>query len=83
MQIQGEGCVTIYSVLLQLHAAVTEMEQEKFELQKKHTENIQGLLDDTNLRLEKMEAEHNARSRATVSTRTGIVVFCVCVCVCV
>ncbi|XP_028267535.1 centrosomal protein of 112 kDa isoform X5 [Parambassis ranga] len=48
-----------------LHAAVTEMEQEKFELQKKHTENIQELLDDTNLRLAKMESEHNARSQAT------------------
>ncbi|XP_019132830.2 centrosomal protein of 112 kDa isoform X1 [Larimichthys crocea] len=48
-----------------LHAAVTEMEQEKFELQKKHTENIQELLEDTNLRLSKMEAEYNARSQAT------------------
>nr|XP_020475503.1 centrosomal protein of 112 kDa isoform X2 [Monopterus albus] len=48
-----------------LHAAVTEMEQEKFELQKKHTENIQELLEDTNLRLTKMEAEYNARTQAT------------------
>ncbi|CAK6964763.1 centrosomal protein of 112 kDa isoform X2 [Scomber scombrus] len=51
-----------------LHAAVTEMEQEKFELQKKHTENIQELLEDTNLRLTKMEAEYNARSQATEKT---------------
>ncbi|XP_037647681.1 centrosomal protein of 112 kDa [Sebastes umbrosus] len=51
-----------------LHAAVTEMEQEKFGLQKKHTENIQELLEDTNLRLAKMEAEHNARSQATEKT---------------
>ncbi|XP_070779456.1 centrosomal protein of 112 kDa [Enoplosus armatus] len=51
-----------------LHAAVTEMEQEKFELQKKHTENIQELLEDTNLRLAKMEAEYNARSQATEQT---------------
>lgn len=62
-------------MLLQLHAAVTEMEQEKFELQKKHTENIQELLDDTNLRLAKMEAEHNSRSQATVSTGAGVGVF--------
>ncbi|KAM4531123.1 centrosomal protein of 112 kDa-like isoform 3-T5 [Odontesthes bonariensis] len=48
-----------------LHAAVTEMEQEKFELQKRHTANIQELLEDTNLRLAKMESEYNARSRAT------------------
>ncbi|XP_045897260.1 centrosomal protein of 112 kDa isoform X1 [Micropterus dolomieu] len=51
-----------------LHAAVTEMEQEKFELQKKHTENIQALLEDTNLRLAKMEAEYNTRSQATEQT---------------
>ncbi|XP_036003949.1 centrosomal protein of 112 kDa isoform X2 [Fundulus heteroclitus] len=48
-----------------LHAAVAEMEQEKFEMQKKHTENIQELLDDTNRRLAKMESEHMARSQAT------------------
>ncbi|XP_042361086.1 centrosomal protein of 112 kDa isoform X2 [Plectropomus leopardus] len=51
-----------------LHAAVTEMEQEKFVLQKKHTENIQELLEDTNLRLAKMEAEYNTRSQATEQT---------------
>ncbi|XP_054463381.1 centrosomal protein of 112 kDa isoform X2 [Anoplopoma fimbria] len=51
-----------------LHAAVTEMEQEKFELQKKHTENIQELLEDTNLRLAKMETEYSARSQATEQT---------------
>ncbi|XP_036945932.1 centrosomal protein of 112 kDa isoform X4 [Acanthopagrus latus] len=51
-----------------LHAAVTEMEQEKFELQKKHTENIQELLEDTNVRLAKMEAEYDARSQATEQT---------------
>uniref|UniRef100_A0AAQ4P4B7 Centrosomal protein 112 n=1 Tax=Gasterosteus aculeatus aculeatus TaxID=481459 RepID=A0AAQ4P4B7_GASAC len=48
-----------------LHAAVTEMEQDKFKLQTKHTENIQELLEDTNLRLAQMEAEYIARSRAT------------------
>uniref|UniRef100_A0A3Q2EFQ5 Centrosomal protein 112 n=1 Tax=Cyprinodon variegatus TaxID=28743 RepID=A0A3Q2EFQ5_CYPVA len=47
------------------HAAVAEMEQEKFEMQKKHTESIQELLDDTNRRLAKMESEHKARSQAT------------------
>lgn len=56
----------------QLHAAVAEMEQEKFQLQKKHTENIQELLEDTNARLAKMEAEHNARSQATVSIGTSV-----------
>ncbi|KAJ8251773.1 hypothetical protein GJAV_G00225280 [Gymnothorax javanicus] len=47
-----------------LHTAVTEMEQEKFDLQKKHTENIQELLEDTNERLAKMEAEYAAQPRA-------------------
>ncbi|KAJ0001415.1 hypothetical protein NQD34_006435, partial [Periophthalmus magnuspinnatus] len=51
-----------------LHAAVTEMEQEKFELQKKHTMNIQELLEETNLRLAKMEAEYSARAQSTELT---------------
>ncbi|MGH0139960.1 UNVERIFIED_CONTAM: hypothetical protein FKN15_070307 [Acipenser sinensis] len=48
-----------------LHSVVTEMEQEKFKLQKKHTENIQELLEDTNSRLSKMEAEYSAQTKAT------------------
>ncbi|XP_044305381.1 centrosomal protein of 112 kDa isoform X3 [Varanus komodoensis] len=48
-----------------LHNAVTEMEKEKFDLQKKHTENIQELLEDTNGRLGKMEAEYLAQTKAT------------------
>nr|XP_057904943.1 centrosomal protein of 112 kDa isoform X2 [Doryrhamphus excisus] len=51
-----------------LHAAVAEMEQEKLELQKKHTDNIQELLESTKMRLAKMEAEYTARSRSTVHT---------------
>nr|XP_057904951.1 centrosomal protein of 112 kDa isoform X7 [Doryrhamphus excisus] len=50
-----------------LHAAVAEMEQEKLELQKKHTDNIQELLESTKMRLAKMEAEYTARSRSTAS----------------
>ncbi|XP_073799381.1 centrosomal protein of 112 kDa isoform X2 [Danio rerio] len=48
-----------------LHAAVAHMEQEKSELQKKHTENIQELLEDTNQRLAKMEAEYSGQMQAT------------------
>ncbi|XP_074080839.1 centrosomal protein of 112 kDa isoform X2 [Macrotis lagotis] len=48
-----------------LHNMVAEMEKEKFELQKKHTENIQELLEDTNLRLSKMEDEYIAQTKAT------------------
>ncbi|XP_036445385.1 centrosomal protein of 112 kDa isoform X2 [Colossoma macropomum] len=51
-----------------LHAAVTQMEQEKFELQKKHTDNIQELLEDTNQRLAKMEAEYSTQAQATEKT---------------
>uniref|UniRef100_A0A670I0Z4 Centrosomal protein 112 n=1 Tax=Podarcis muralis TaxID=64176 RepID=A0A670I0Z4_PODMU len=38
---------------------------EKFDLQKKHTENIQELLEDTNARLSKMEAEYLAQNKST------------------
>ncbi|XP_074927984.1 centrosomal protein of 112 kDa isoform X2 [Chelonoidis abingdonii] len=48
-----------------LHNAVAEMEKEKFDLQKKHTENIQELLEDTNARLSKMETEYLAQTKAT------------------
>ncbi|XP_051852600.1 centrosomal protein of 112 kDa [Antechinus flavipes] len=48
-----------------LHNVVAEMEREKFDLQKKHTENIQELLEDTNIRLSKMEEEYMAQTKAT------------------
>uniref|UniRef100_A0A3B1K6B8 Centrosomal protein 112 n=1 Tax=Astyanax mexicanus TaxID=7994 RepID=A0A3B1K6B8_ASTMX len=51
-----------------LHATVAQMEQEKFDLQKKHTENIQELLEDTNQRLAKMEAEYSAQAQTTERT---------------
>jgi len=49
-----------------LHNAVAEMEKEKFDLQKRHTENIQELLEDTNVRLNKMEGEYMAQTQSTV-----------------
>ncbi|XP_044936866.1 centrosomal protein of 112 kDa isoform X3 [Mustela putorius furo] len=48
-----------------LHSAVAEMEKEKFDLQKRHTENIQELLEDTNVRLNKMEGEYLAQTQST------------------
>ncbi|XP_029782935.1 centrosomal protein of 112 kDa [Suricata suricatta] len=48
-----------------LHNAVAEMEKEKFDLQKRHTENIQELLEDTNVRLNKMEGEYLAQTQST------------------
>uniref|UniRef100_A0A667HS45 Centrosomal protein 112 n=1 Tax=Lynx canadensis TaxID=61383 RepID=A0A667HS45_LYNCA len=41
------------------------MEKEKFDLQKRHTENIQELLEDTNVRLNKMEGEYMAQTQST------------------
>ncbi|KAM4012574.1 centrosomal protein of 112 kDa [Anomaloglossus baeobatrachus] len=51
-----------------LHSAVADMEQEKFDLQKRHTENIQELLDDTNTRLLKMEDDYVSQTKATAQT---------------
>lgn len=48
-----------------LHSAVAEMEREKFDLQKRHTESIQELLEDTNTRLRRMEGEYMAQTQAT------------------
>ncbi|XP_060058596.1 centrosomal protein of 112 kDa isoform X1 [Erinaceus europaeus] len=48
-----------------LHSAVAEMEKEKFDLQKRHTENIQELLEDTNVRLNKMESDYMAQTQST------------------
>ncbi|KAL3875698.1 hypothetical protein ACJMK2_033626, partial [Sinanodonta woodiana] len=44
---------------------VAEFEQEKFEMQKQHTRNIQEILDDTNARLQKMEKEYNQQAIST------------------
>ena len=52
---------------MQLHNVVAEMEKEKFELQKRHTETIQELLEDTNVRLSKMEGDYMLQTQSTVS----------------
>lgn len=52
---------------LQLQETAAQLEQEKFDLQKQHTRNIQELLDDTNQRLQKMEEEYSQQQSATVS----------------
>lgn len=48
-----------------LNDKIAEFEQEKFEMQKQHTQNIQELLDETNDRLQKMEAEYNQQNTTT------------------
>ena len=45
---------------------MSEFEQEKFDMQKQHTKNIQEILDDTNARLQKMEKEYSQQTTATV-----------------
>lgn len=51
---------------------IAEFEQEKFEMQKQHTQNIQELLDETNDRLQKMEKEYNQQNTTTVSQATAL-----------
>uniref|UniRef100_A0A8C3R427 Centrosomal protein 112 n=1 Tax=Cyanoderma ruficeps TaxID=181631 RepID=A0A8C3R427_9PASS len=51
-----------------LHDTVAEMEKEKFHLQKKHTEDMQDLLQETNARLAKMEEEYLQQTRSTNET---------------
>ncbi|XP_053309507.1 centrosomal protein of 112 kDa [Spea bombifrons] len=51
-----------------LHDAMADGEREKMALQKKHTENIQQLLDETNARLLKMESDYVAQTEATAQT---------------
>ena len=63
--------------LIQLNDKIAEFEQEKFEMQKQHTQNIQELLDETNQRLQKMETEYNQQNAATVS-ETCIVYQVIC-----
>jgi hypothetical protein len=51
----------------QLTDLQTEFEQDKFDMQKQHTKNIQEILDDTNARLQKMEREYSQQTASTVS----------------
>ncbi|XP_074778280.1 centrosomal protein of 112 kDa isoform X1 [Athene noctua] len=51
-----------------LHNAVAEMEKEKFNIRKKHTEDMQKLLYDTNARLGKMEEDYLEQIKSTNQT---------------
>ncbi|XP_075297276.1 centrosomal protein of 112 kDa isoform X1 [Opisthocomus hoazin] len=51
-----------------LHNAVAEMEKEKFNIRKKHTEDMQELLEDTNGRLSKMEEDYLEQIKSTNQT---------------
>ncbi|XP_027746181.1 centrosomal protein of 112 kDa isoform X2 [Empidonax traillii] len=51
-----------------LHETVAEMEKEKFNLQKKHTEDMKELLEETNTRLHKMKEEYLQQTQSTNET---------------
>ncbi|NXL41422.1 CE112 protein, partial [Podilymbus podiceps] len=51
-----------------LHNAVADMEKEKFNIRKKHTEDMQELLEDTNARLSKMEEDYLEQIKSTNQT---------------
>ncbi|NXL00572.1 CE112 protein, partial [Mesembrinibis cayennensis] len=51
-----------------LHNAVAEMEKEKLNIQKKHTEDMQKLLENTNARLSKMEEDYLEQIKSTNQT---------------
>ncbi|NWS55950.1 CE112 protein, partial [Chunga burmeisteri] len=48
-----------------LHNAVAEMEKEKFNYRKKHTDDMQELLENTNTRLSKMEEDYLEQIKST------------------
>lgn len=49
-----------------MHDVVARFEQEKFDMQKQHTKNIEELLEDTNHRLQKMEDDYSQQQQQTV-----------------
>ncbi|XP_033374531.1 centrosomal protein of 112 kDa isoform X5 [Parus major] len=52
--------------------AVAEMEKEKFNIRKKHTEDMQELLEETNARLAKMEQEYLQQTQSTVGLAVNL-----------
>ncbi|XP_056362080.1 centrosomal protein of 112 kDa isoform X5 [Oenanthe melanoleuca] len=51
-----------------LHDTVAEMEKEKFTIRRKHMEDMQELLQETNARLAKMEEEYLQQTKSTNET---------------
>lgn len=45
---------------------VSKYEKEKFDMQKSHTKAFQDLVDETNVRLRKVEAEYNQQQLINV-----------------
>ena len=59
---------------VQLHSVIGELEQEKVNLQRQHSQNIQKMLDETNVRLEKMEQAYKQQNDVNVSG-THLLIF--------
>lgn len=56
------------SVVVQLHAAITESEREKLDLEQRHSRQLQRVLEESQAQVDKMEAEYSTQIRANVST---------------
>ena len=55
---------------LQLHAAITDFERDKLELEQHHSKQTQHLLQETNTRIARANDEHRSKNRANVSLAT-------------
>ncbi|XP_046854962.1 centrosomal protein of 112 kDa-like [Xenia sp. Carnegie-2017] len=55
---QDRGINAVNDSEKKLHDKISEFEQEKFEMQKEHTREIQDILEETNARIAKMEDEN-------------------------
>ena len=59
----------------QLHEMTAQLELEKFDLQKQHTRAIQEILEDTNARLQRMEAEYSSQVDTHVKPSSSFMPF--------
>nr|XP_054762623.1 centrosomal protein of 112 kDa-like [Lytechinus pictus] len=59
--VEHSSQTTINDYEKRLHDAVADFEQDKFDLQKKQTSAIQDILEDTNIKLQKMEMDYNTQ----------------------
>ena len=59
-----------------MHEKVSEFEQEKFAMQKEHSQNIQELLDETNERLKRIENEYAQKIESSVSFLRFLLLGC-------
>lgn len=58
-----------------LNEMVSKYEKEKFEIQKQHTKSFQDLVDETNVKLKRVEAEYNEQQNINVILRKSYSFF--------